>query len=423
VATWALPARGPAELAYDATWRASPGARPLSLSLPLTFDGTPLRGPAVEAYFDNLLPDGEALRRRVQARFRTASTSAFDLLAAVGRDCIGAVQLLGEDEEPVGVRRIDVSLLDDEAIARRLRAVTLPPGPGAIDDDDAFRISVAGAQEKTAFTLHRGRFGQPHGATPTTHLFKLPLGVVGAKQMDLSTSLENEWLCAAILRGLGVPMAECELRSFGDQRVLVVTRFDRKLDASGKFWLRLPQEDFCQATGTPSAFKYEADGGPGLVEMARLLGGAEAPDVDRALLLRAQLGFFLLGAPDGHAKNFSLHLFAQNRFRLTPLYDVISAWPISGPRANQIHPKKLRLAMAMHGKTKHWRVDEVRRRHFESTARACGVEARRANDLVDDVLARVPSVLDAVGNELPRRFPEKVFDAIARGIRASAARL
>ena len=415
IATWTLGSRVPMELVYDPAWTESEDARPLSLSLPINLDGAPLRGPAVEAYFDNLLPDSESIRRRVQARFRTASTSAFDLLAAIGRDCVGAVQLLPEGETPTGVRRVDVEPLTEAAIERHLLATTAPPAPGD-EDDDAFRISVAGAQEKTAFTLHEGRFGRPRGSTPTTHLFKLPLGVVGARQVDLSTSLESEWLCAEILRRLGVPMAAYELRRFGSTKALVVERFDRRLEREGRFWLRLPQEDFCQATGTPSASKYESEGGPGLLAIARILRGAESPETDLGTLLRAQLAFWLLGAPDGHAKNFSIHLLARGRYRLTPLYDVISAWPVVGGRANQIPEQKLRLAMAMCGKTKHYRVHDIARRHFNETAQRCGY-GRDMNDVIDDGMTRAPKVIDEVSGMLPKGFPAKVFDPIAKRVK------
>jgi serine/threonine-protein kinase HipA len=421
VATWTLGPRAPMELLYDREWTETEDARPLSLSLPINLDGVALRGPAVEAYFDNLLPDSESIRRRVQARFRTASTSAFDLLTAIGRDCIGAVQLLPEDEAPTGVRRIEVEPLTDAAIEAHLRATTSPPVPGG-DDDDAFRISVAGAQEKSAFTFHEGRFCRPHGATPTTHIFKLPLGVVGGRQIDLSTSLENEWLCAEILRRLGVPMAACEIQRFGATKALVVERFDRRLESGGRYWLRLPQEDFCQATGTPSASKYESDGGPGLLAIASILRGAESPENDLGTLLRAQLAFWLLGAPDGHAKNFSIHLLAQGRYRLTPLYDVISAWPVVGARANQIPPQKLRLAMALHGKTKHYRVHDIARRHFNETAQRCGY-GRDMNDLIDDMAHLGSSVVDEVGDALPKGFPAKVYDTIVKRVKLSAKSL
>lgn len=93
---------------------------------------------------------------------------------------------------------------------------------------------------------------KPHGATPTTHILKLPLGLVGNRRADLTTSVENEWLCMHLLRAYGVPVAETEIKTFGRQRVLSVKRFDRQMHSSGKWILRLPQEDFCQVMGLPS---------------------------------------------------------------------------------------------------------------------------------------------------------------------------
>ncbi len=62
-------------------------------------------------------------------------------------------------------------------------------------------------QEKTALLFHEGRWLRPHGATPTTHILKLPLGLVGNRRADLTTSVENEWLCMTILKAFGLPVA------------------------------------------------------------------------------------------------------------------------------------------------------------------------------------------------------------------------
>lgn len=240
--------------------------------------------------------------------------------------------------------------------------------------------------------------------------------------MDMRESLENEWLCSRLLAAYGVPVAECEVKQFGSTKALVVTRFDRKLHSSGRYWLRLPQEDFCQATGTPSARKYEADGGPGILDIARILQASESRDDDLATLMRAQLLFWMLAAIDGHAKNFSIRLLPQGRFRLTPLYDVISAWPITGSRQNQIHPKKLKLAMSLRDKAKHYRVEEMRRRHFNATARACGL-GRDMESIIDEVVAKTPRAIDAVAASLPRGFPTGLFECVTSGLRGAAAQI
>jgi serine/threonine-protein kinase HipA len=414
---WAIPSAGAMSFTYDAGWVASKEGRPLSLSLPITLDELGFTGERVANYFENLLPDSEPIRRRIQSRFSLPGRQPFELLAAIGRDCVGAVQLLPEGEKPQDVFAINAEALSDTRIEQLLRGVSRPAS--LLDDADDLRISLAGAQEKTALTLHRRRWCLPHGSTPTTHIFKLPLGLVGNREFDLSTSVENEWLCSRILAAFGLPIAECQMAQFGDAKALIVTRFDRKLHDSRKYWLRLPQEDFCQATGTPSGSKYQADGGPGLVQIATILQASDQRDADLTTLLHAQLLFWMLAATDGHAKNFSLRLLAGGHFQLTPLYDVISAWPIVGPKQNQIHEKKLKLAMALHGKSKHYRIADIRRPHFNSTAHRCGLGSDM-EAIIAATIENTPRVIDRVEAELPPGFPARIFETITNGLRRSA---
>ncbi len=422
IGEWRLPTRGAMEFRYAPDWIASPEARPLSLSLPITLDNGVIRGEAVGFYFDNLLPDSDPIRRRLQTRFHTHSRDAFDLLEAIGRDCVGAVQLLPPDKAPENVFAIQAEALRDSEIERLLvAAVSAPAGFGG-ETEDEFRISLAGAQEKTALIRHEGRWCRPHGATPTTHILKLPLGLVGNRQADMRSSVENEWLCAQILAAYGVPVARCDIGRFGGQKVLIVERFDRRLHPSGDYWLRLPQEDFCQATGTPGSAKYEADGGPGLIHIARILQGSEARDADLATLMRAQLLFWMLAATDGHAKNFSLRLLAGGRYRLTPLYDVLSAWPVTGSGANRLDRNKLQLAMAVRGKNVHYKLKEIQRRHFNATARQCGF-GPDMEGIIADVLSRTEAVIAQVAKTLPEEFPMAVFESVTAGLQTSARRL
>ena len=279
-----------------------------------------------------------------------------------------------------------------------------------------------GPRRRRALTWHKGRWCKPHGATPTTHIFKLPLGLVGGRQMDMTTSLENEWLCAQLLTAYGMPIASCEVKQFGCHEGAGRGSLRPRTAFLGRYWLRLPQEDFCQATGTPGSLKYEADGGPGLLDIARLLQGSEAREEDLSTLLRAQLLFWMLAATDGHAKNFSIRLLPQGRYRLTPLYDVLSAWPITGPRHDQLHPKKLKLAMALHSATKHYRVAEISRRHFNTTARECGLGADM-EAIIADVVSKTPAVIQQVGARLPKDFPADLFDSVTTGMRKAAMQI
>ena len=423
VGEWTIPARGDMQLQYDKAWVQSRLGRPLSLSLPFNLENQPHKGEKVLNYFDNLLPDSDAIRKRIAVRFKTVSVDPFDLLMAIGRDCVGAVQLLGADEEPEGFDQVQGTPLSSAQIEQRLNEASAGAGFAAARADDAdFRISLAGAQEKTAFLWWDGRWQQPHGATPTTHIFKMPMGLVGGRKADFSTSVDNEWLCLRLLKAYGLPVADAEIQTFGVQRILVVERFDRRVNASGQWIMRLPQEDFCQVEGVSPLQKYENDGGPGLQALFKTLRQSENAEQDMHTVMAAQLLFWLLGAPDGHAKNFSVHLLPGGRFQLTKLYDVMSAYPVMGDSPNLWSPFEIKMAMALLGKNRHYHMHNILRRHFNSTARKVGY-ADNAEPIIEDILQRTPSAIEEVNANLPPGFNQKVADTILGGVRDAAMKL
>jgi len=420
VGQWEL-VSGEHRFSYAESWMNSPAGRQVSLSLPFTPGNMPHRGDVVRNYFDNLLPDSDAIRRRLQEKFATHSAGSFDLLAAIGRDCVGAVQLMPEGAEPSGWDRIAAQPLDDAGVEHAIdTAVEAGHTLGQGHEDD-LRISLAGAQEKTALLWHEGNWCRPLGATPTTHIFKLPLGLVGNMRADMSGSVENEWLSARIVAELGLPVAGCEVANFGRRKVLVVERFDRArvTGVAGQPWLaRLPQEDFCQALGRPSALKYESDGGPGVADILRLLDTSSHAETDKRNFVLALLAFWLLAATDGHAKNFSIFLERGGGYRMTPLYDVLSAWPIIGHGPNHIAPQRAKLAMALRSKNVHSHLSEIQTRHWQGLALKSGVPFALMTYLVD----RVPAALDQVESQLPGSFPEKIWRPIRAGVLAQALR-
>ncbi len=418
VGVWSRGRTGRHRFTYDASWLESEHVRALSLSLPIPV-GREVAGDAVVHYFDNLLPENERIRRRLSVRFKTGSTEAFDLLQAIGRDCVGAVQLLPPDLEPEGFDHLDYDVLKNAEVERILEGVTAPAGSVMADDEDSFRISIAGAQEKTALLRVGKKWCRPRRSTPTTHILKLPLGLVGGRRLDLSHSVENEWLCAHILAELGLPVAHTEMARFGAQKVLVVERFDRRWMGSKRSWIaRLPQEDFCQALGVAFESKYESDGGPGMAQCLKVLAGSESASDDGRLFLCAQLAFWLLAATDGHAKNFSLFLHRDDRYRLTPFYDVLSAWPVIGNGANQVSWQKARLAMAVRSKNAHYKLAEIQTRHWREFSNKSGVEG--AWDAMAALVSRVDAALEAVQARLPKDFPTAVAARIFDGVRRQA---
>jgi len=413
VGTWRVGRTGHHRLDYAPSWRASARSRPLSLSLPFTADNR-LEGVVVRNYFDNLLPDSDGIRKRISSRFHTKGTDTFTLLNAVGRDCVGAVQLLPPGVTPDGFDQLRYEALTPGQIEKHLAALGSQAGAGAQDVDEDFRLSIAGAQEKTALLQVNGQWCRPLGATPTTHILKPPIGVTMGRNLDLRLSVENEWLCNQIVRELGLPTAECQIQDFGARRVLVVKRFDRSWHSQD--WIvRLPQEDFCQAKGVSSEQKYEQMGGPGIEACLEVLKGGEAFHEDGRNFLCAQLLFWFLAAIDGHAKNFSLFVLPGGRYRMTPLYDVLSAWPLMGTGSYSLQYKKTKLAMAVRSKTAHDKLSEIQYRHWEILAKRSAVDG--AWHAMLDMAHRLDAALAAVERRLPGDFPMEPAHTVFQGVR------
>jgi serine/threonine-protein kinase HipA len=408
---------GKLQFSYFEEWLSWDLGRPLSLSLPLTQETH--AGEVVENYFDNLLPDSHPIRNRIQARFAARSNRCFDLLWHVGRDCVGALQLFPEDADTLDVQRVESVPLSESEIADTLRNYqTMPLGMGRESD---FRISIAGAQEKTALLFLDNKWCRPLGVTPTSHIFKLPIGRIVHSGMDLSDSVENEWLCHLVLKAYGLPVANAEIMSFDGVKVLVVERFDRRWAEDGSWLIRLPQEDMCQALGVPPALKYESDGGPGSERIMNLLLGSAEGLRDRRMFMTLQVLFWLLAAIDGHAKNFSIFLLPGGSYRLTPAYDVMSAYPLVAKR--QLERQNLKMAMAVRGNTSHYQWMRTMYRHWLSTAGRCRFSAEEMSAVIAEHLDRMDDVIGVVAGQLQQSFPGEVSEAIFEGMRNARDRL
>jgi serine/threonine-protein kinase HipA len=352
---------------YDESWLGWEHGFPISLSLPLR--ETPYTGEAVMAVFDNLLPDNVAVRRRVAERTGAQGSDAYSLLERIGRDCVGAMQFLPDDLAVDAVQPIEGEPIGETEIEQML--ANLAQAPLGIDMEHDFRISVAGAQEKTALLFHDGQWLRPLGTTPTTHILKPQLGEIPTAfgMIDMADSVENEHYCLKLLEGFGLPVAQTQIATFGSRKVLVVERFDRRWRTATEL-LRLPQEDCCQALSIPSALKYQSHGGPSAVAILKLLGSGDNPLADQAAFLKSQILFWLIGATDGHAKNFSVFLRPGGRFGLTPFYDVLTAQPAFDAR--QIPNNKYKTAMSA-GDSRKYQILNITGRHFVETAKEAGL--------------------------------------------------
>jgi serine/threonine-protein kinase HipA len=391
---------------YKKEWLERSKAFPVSRSLELREE--PHKGHAVYAYFDNLLPDAVSMRQRLAAKMHAESDHIFDLLAVIGRDCVGALQFFKEDEADPELKKPTGYKISESEIANKLR--NLRSIPLAASEEDDFRLSIAGAQEKTAFLNLNGQWHIPIGDSPTTHIFKPQVGEL-KPGLSFSDSVENEWLCAEIVREFGLPVANCHINRFEEINVLVVERFDRHWHKN--FLIRIPQEDFCQALGIPNFTKYEADGGPGVVQMMDLLYESTSANEDRRIFLKTQVVFYLLAAIDGHAKNFSLR-WGPSGFEMAPLYDILSAQPMVDN--GNFQSEKIKMSLAI-GEGRHYKIRDIFRRHFMQTAKLCRFDSDEMNNIIDETISAVPFVLGRVSQNLSKKFPAKVAESIFNGMK------
>jgi serine/threonine-protein kinase HipA len=414
IGTYARAATGATSFRYDEDWLALDHSFPVSLSLPLS--DRVWTGDAIASVFDGLLPDDRTVREAIAAREGADSAGTFDLLAAIGRDCVGALRFVPEGEDSGDPAKMNYRPINDAEIARRLASLARAPlgmaaHRGEDEGEEDFRISIAGMQEKTAFLYTKDGWQLPLGATPTSHIFK-PAMREGPDGTDFSDSPWNEWFCLKLCAGFGLAAANAEVRHFDNKPVIVVERFDRRWQDGVLY--RLPQEDLCQALGVSPSRKYESDGGPGILAVLEFLNQAANPRADRLAFFKAQIIFWLLAAIDGHAKNFSIFL-SPGGFTLTPMYDVMSAAPYS-----ELTPQKIKLAMAIGG-NRHYRVQEIVPRHFHQMGRAAGFAEADIDEMFDDMEGVLGGVLENAAVAADEAgMPIKTRDAIIDGVRARA---
>ncbi len=223
----------------------------------------------------------------------------------------------------------------------------------------------------------------------------------------------NEWLCLTLCRALGLETANAEVLIFDNKPVIVVERFDR-VWRDGVLY-RLPQEDMCQALGVPPMRKYQSDGGPGIINIMEFLNGAVAPHEDRLAFMKAQIVFWLLAAIDGHAKNFSIFL-TPGGYKLTPLYDVLSAAPYP-----ELSVHKIKLAMPI-GNKGYYRLKQIQLRHFYQTGQKAGLREQEMDNIFSDLAAQVYNATEEVAAlaadaGMPKSTSEPILAAVNKRAR------
>ncbi len=375
---------GALSLRYDPAYRSSALAVPVSLSMPLLKPTS--SGSVVRAFCQGLLPDNEAVLERWGRDFQVSAGNPFALLTHVGADCAGAVQFVEPDRiESLLAQEGTVVPLTEQQIAARLR--TLRQDPSTWHLAGAGQFSLAGAQAKTAlhFDSEIGQWGDPTGAVPTTHILKP--AITGFDEHDL-----NEHLCLGAAQIAGLRSAQSRVLPFGDERAVVVDRYDRFFAGHGQV-ARIHQEDMCQACGQPPIAKYQSEGGPSPEQIIALIrASVREPSVVALEVSRFvdALAFnWLIAGTDAHAKNYSMLLTAR-QIRLAPLYDLASslAYP-------DMYLPRLRLAMKIGSE---YRISAITGRHWRAFAVRNGLDAEAVLTRIDELAYRLPAAFREAGS-------------------------
>jgi serine/threonine-protein kinase HipA len=308
---------------YDTEIVAEYGSSSVLLSLSLPVGRKKIEGTAVYNYFDGLLPEGQ-VRSHLASENGLSTPDAMGLLAILGADCAGAVQVRPADTSPDGPAASRPMTAEEVAgVVEALPTWDLP-------DDFAITASLCGIQPKVLLSRHDDGWAWPGQGAVSTHIIKPePLD---SPVQDLLAS--EDW-ALKVAASAGLPAAEAHLETFGSRQAIVVTRYDRTPDGT-----RLHQEDFTQALALASTSKYETSANPPsrLTQLAKAAAPHSRDDREfRRALLRAIVFNLVIGNGDAHSKNYSILLRDGGEVELAPLYDTAPTLLLYAPSNNAGH--------------------------------------------------------------------------------------
>jgi serine/threonine-protein kinase HipA len=288
---------------------------PISTTMPISEKRYTTK--TVAPYLAGLLPDNQMDKNNIRRKYQVSSD--LQMLYHIGLDVAGAIQFCPHDQlnqaisRPRILRKLRKKEFNDVIVALSTADRTPPIGVS---------MSLAGNQAKTALQLGmNGNWYWPEGAEPSTHIIKPGIGT-------LSNQAANEFLCMKVADLLELQAAEIAYSETENTPIIIIKRFDRYRNEDGLI-CRIHQEDFCQALKKYPFEKYASDGGSSAIDIINCIRKVSAKDIVNSNIRGFIDGLFfnyLIGAPDGHSKNYSL-LLSQNKVIFAPLYDIASGYP------------------------------------------------------------------------------------------------
>lgn len=386
---------------------------PLSLSMPLSKKS--YGDKTVRPFIQGLLPDSADVRRALGAKFGVLGRNPFELLSIIGIDCPGAVQICS-DESMDSILEQDCKLvpIDEEMIASRLRGEGNHGSNSWLVDHE--RWSLGGAQSKFALRKEGKKWFSCEGGVATTHIIK-------PSAHGLRNEAFNECFCLQLAQRCGIPASKASYTDFAGEKAIVIERFDRVRNKDGQV-VRLHQEDFCQALSVAPDMKYTEDGGPGVNRVISVLKQTgDAARINIALFLKMLYFNYLIGAPDAHAKNYSL-LIGHNGAYLAPLYDVATMIPYAD------RPFDIKLAMGIAGENRVCRLSSRRLVRFVETNALADydIDAQEQIEELAFLAQSIPGMACDIASEYAKQaelteFFERTLPVLEEMCKRSMARL
>ena len=388
---------------YSEQWLAYHSSFPISLSLPLrTGENSSFN---VLNFMNNLLPDLMEERLSLAHSLGVQSNDVFTLLSKVGHDCTGGISFT-ESREPPNIgwnyREISASELNELVTQRK----SFLPFFGD------YRPCISGTQRKTTLTRLNGKWYVPQEKSLSSHIIKYPMDVIAQSNsvLDMSGSVENEFICTQIAKELGFKVPDMEIiTAESGAKALAVKRFDRCFGDG--VVTRRHQEDFCQILGVPEHQKYQSENNLSVSKIVDVLSLSAQSKANNHDFFKFMVLQYLLGATDGHLKNFSVHIAPGGHYQLTPFYDLLSAYPAVG--ATGLNKRKLKLAMGLKASRGYkYQINKICFRHIEQTASQFGISNTNCHEIVSDFLSQFSNALSSID----KRFPEKEFTLVKDAI-------
>ncbi|MEI8129614.1 MAG: type II toxin-antitoxin system HipA family toxin [bacterium] len=372
--------------------------QPLSLSLPLESSDNPnkiYKNDKCKGFFNGLLPESDNVRKAIGKKYGVSPRNDFSLLKAIGYDCAGAVSftdiMVGEtplDNLPEYFE-IDGKILSDSELEKFI--TELPKKPLALGAD-GMRLSLAGAQDKTAIVLIDNKVAIPALEVPTTHILKPAIA-------DLKETVENEYICMKAATLLGISVPEIEIRNVNGIKYFLIKRYDREIK-NGKL-KRIHQEDFCQASNVVSAFKYQAEGGVSFADCFEVLKKTSRPAVSIVKFLNMMVFNYLIGNNDAHGKNFSILHYPEGKIELAPAYDILST---------QVYKDlSSKMAMKIGG---HYEPQNIYPRHFEKFANEVGISYVQLKKIIKTQTSTLPNIVSEVISDFDNTIGQEILSIV-----------